>query len=145
MRVLNHCGRVKLRGSITDRRDQFFRVAFGVRPGTAVIMSAKTVSLIDIEDSHHPETVLLECTGQGRFFTSLDKTTSARRATYTTLCTTHEVLWIDEYKVGPPVLSWKHNYGGGRIRDLNLTLFETAHGGDFSDRSAICIIAHWHD
>ncbi|KAK4683966.1 hypothetical protein P7C73_g6240, partial [Tremellales sp. Uapishka_1] len=74
-------------------------------------------------------TNLLE--GHDRVFTCLEKTALERKATYTCLCTTHEIVWIDETKVGPPVLSWKHDYGGGRLRDLYVTVVRNDEGENY--------------
>lgn len=118
-----------MRDPVSGERDQFFRVAFGTRPGTAVVLSSKKISVIDTANPNHPEMTLLESTGQGRIFTSLDKTAAARGATYTCVCTTYEMLWIDGCNVGPPILAWRHDYGGGRVRDLEVVIEETQTGG----------------
>lgn len=49
---------------------------------------------------------------------------------YICLCTTYEVLWIDELKPGPPALSIKHDYGDGKLRDLQVTSVDTSAGGE---------------
>ncbi len=92
-------------------------------------MSTRTVSLIDLEDPTHPESILLEVSGQDRMFTSLEKTAAARGATYTCICTTYEVMSIDECKIGFPVLNWRHDYEGGKMRDLEVTVVQTEVGG----------------
>ena len=114
---------------MTSSRDQFFRVAFGTRPGTAIVISDTAVTIVDIDRSEHTETVLLELTGHDRVFTCLEKTALARGATYTCICTTYEIMWIDECKVGAPALSWKHDYGAGRGRELEVTVIHTERGG----------------
>ena len=101
----------------------------GTRPATALVMSTTTISVLDIEDTSRPEVVLLELKGQNRKFVSLDKTAASRGANYTCLCTTFELMWIDECRIGPPILSWRHNYGDGKIRDLEVTNVEYKGGG----------------
>lgn len=76
-----------------------------------------------------PTTSLLSLERTGRYFTSIDKTSLQRGALHTALCTTHEVLWIDELKPGPPVLSVKHEYGDGELRDLDLSFIASERSG----------------
>ena len=70
-------------------------------------------------------------------FTSLEKTAVLRDSTYTILCTTYEVIWIDDLRPGVPALSWRHDYGGGRLRDLELSVLPAdSHGEDHEQHSS---------
>lgn len=51
--------RRKLRGAVHQDRHGFFRIAFGSRPGTALVMSDKNLTVIDFEVSGFP--VLDQC------------------------------------------------------------------------------------
>lgn len=53
-----------------------------------------------------------------------------RQAAYTCLATTHEIIWIDELQTGPPAMSWKHDYGAGSIKEMDLTVIDSEHGGE---------------
>ena len=119
---LSHSAHLRrIRQAVTTTRDSFFRVAWGTRPGTAVVMSRTELVLLDLEGDSPPET-LLELHGDGRMFTSLDKTALERQASYSTLTTTYEVIWVDELAPGSPVLSWTHDYGGGNVKDLEVAV-----------------------
>ncbi|WWD22865.1 hypothetical protein CI109_107360 [Kwoniella shandongensis] len=111
----------KVRSAVTDQKHQFFRVTFGTRPGTALVISSRKAITIDIDDPDHPATTLLELRGKDRYFTSLDKTAQERGLSHSVLCTTHEVIWLDESQPDTPLLSWKHDYGAGKNRDLEVT------------------------
>nr|XP_019048403.1 hypothetical protein I302_02174 [Kwoniella bestiolae CBS 10118]OCF27333.1 hypothetical protein I302_02174 [Kwoniella bestiolae CBS 10118] len=101
----------KIRDKITDERHEFFRIAFGTKPDTAMVISLREAVLIDLNDPNHPSTTLLTLQGRDRQFTSIDKTALQRRSQHTVLSTNHEVIWINESKPGAPVMSWKHDYG----------------------------------
>ena len=122
-RLQKHVQVRQIRQPVTKLRDQFFRVAFGTRPGTAIVMSRRSITVLDIEQDT-PATLLIELHGRGRVFTDLEKTVAERGATYTIACTTSEVMWIDQLKGGAPVLSWSHDYGSGSIKDLTLILIK---------------------
>lgn len=95
-------------------------------------MSSKTLSVIDLNDPAHLETPLFSLTGQNRLFTSLEKTAFERGATNTFVCTTYEVMCIDDCRVGALLLSLRHDYGGGRKRDLEIVTVDTEAGGEYS-------------
>ncbi|KAK8844585.1 hypothetical protein IAR55_006432 [Kwoniella newhampshirensis] len=120
----------KVRSTVGDGRHQFFRIAFGTRPGTAVVISSTEVVLIDIDDPDHPATTLLRLQGKGRYFTSLEKTAQERGLSYTTLCTTHEVIWLDESRPNAAPLSWRHDFGAGTQRDLEVVTMPGAGSKD---------------
>ncbi|KIY30912.1 hypothetical protein I305_06662 [Cryptococcus gattii E566] len=101
----------KIRDKITDDRDQFFRISFGTQPGTALILSSREATLIDVDSLDHPTTSLITLSGFTRRFTFLEKTALERGSRYTTMCTTHEVFWLDESGKGSPALGFKHEYG----------------------------------
>ncbi|WVQ85167.1 hypothetical protein IAT38_007332 [Cryptococcus sp. DSM 104549] len=111
----------KIRDKVTEDRNQFFRVAFGTRPGTALVVSSSEAVVIDIDDPAHPTTSLMSLRGQGRSFVSLEKTALQRNSGHTVLITTHEVIWVNEIGRGVPALSWKHNMGGA-AHDLDAAL-----------------------
>ena len=114
--------RVKIiRGPVTEGRDNFFRIAFGTRPDTVVVLSRKEMILFDLLDEKTEPVLLLHLQGQRREFTSLEKTATERRSAICAVCTTHEVMWIDESRPSTPVLSWTHEFGSGKIRDMELT------------------------
>ena len=127
-RVVRSPRLVQLRRAITTTRDSFFRVGWGTRPGTALVMSRTELVLLDIEGGHPPET-LLKLHGNGRMFTSLEKSALERHATYTTVTTTYEVMWVDEFSSGAPVLSWTHDYGGGKVKNLEVTVVKVGEQG----------------
>ncbi|ORY30819.1 hypothetical protein BCR39DRAFT_587775 [Naematelia encephala] len=118
----------ELKSPITDKRDQFFRISFGTRPGTVLVVSSRMALIVDIEAPDYPVTKLIELTGQSRFFTSLDPTALLRGATYTCLCTTYEVMWIDECATGIPAASWRHDFGSGKVKDLAVRTLQTETG-----------------
>lgn len=66
------------------------------------------------------ETTIFEVTGQGRVFVALEKTSLSRRAHFTCVATNYEIMWVDELRVGSPVLTWKHDFASGSIGDLSL-------------------------
>lgn len=138
--------RTKIREPIPGAKDGFFRVAFGTRDGALIFLTSKEAVTIDLnvrqspnihlqsligseQDEVYPITPLLSLTGQTRIFTAIEKTASQRKAPCLTLCTTHEVIWIDELRPGVPALSWRHDYGGGRQRDLEISVIEAERGG----------------
>lgn len=92
-------------------------------------MSRVNLVLLDLEGHSPPET-LLELQGDGRMFTSIDKTALERQVTYTAMATTYEVLWVDELSSGTPVLSWTHDYGGGKVKDLEVTTIYVGDQGE---------------
>ncbi|KAL7420183.1 hypothetical protein Q5752_005149 [Cryptotrichosporon argae] len=96
----------KLRPALAES-DGFFRIAFGTRPGTALVLSSTTATILDIDDVSRPPADILSLTGAERFV-GLDTTALARAATYTCLVTTREVVWIDE-TADAPALRWKHD------------------------------------
>ncbi|WWC85515.1 uncharacterized protein L201_000379 [Kwoniella dendrophila CBS 6074] len=101
----------KVRNRITEDRHQFFRIAFGAKPGTALTVSSKEAVIIDLDDPAHPSTTLLSLRGKDRQFASIDKTALQRGSQHTVLSTNYEVMWIDEGKPGSPIMSWKHDFG----------------------------------
>lgn len=128
---------------MTNDKNQFFRIAFGTQRDTALIISAKTASVVPFE-SPQKQTVLLKLRGHDRYFLSLEKGGAARRAQYTILCTSYEVIWVDESSIdfsssrtnlsprfshGQPSLSWRHDFGAGRAEDLELCVIDTDVGG----------------
>jgi len=84
---------------------------------------------LTISQDPQGETVLFTLTARGQYFTSLEKTAALRPASFTCLCTSQEVIWMDETRPGDSVLSWRHDYGGGRVDDLEVAVVETGHGG----------------
>jgi hypothetical protein len=88
--------------------EEFYQIAYGTHTGTALILSATKAIILDIESGR--EDTILTLTGRGRRFTSMDKTAAKRGAIYTALCTTHEVIWVDELQLGA-ALSWRHHAG----------------------------------
>jgi hypothetical protein len=106
-------------------------------------MSLKQMTIIDFEvriihlilhadrqNPTAPEMVIISISGEGRRFTSLDKSSLARRASFTCAATTHEVIWVDELKGGSPVVSWRHDFGGGLRQDLRLNVVQTSTTGE---------------
>ncbi|WVR03251.1 hypothetical protein IAU60_000242 [Kwoniella sp. DSM 27419] len=98
----------KVRDAVTSAKHTFFRVAFGTKPGTAIVISAKDATIIDIDDPSHPSTLLMTLQEAGHEFTSLEKTALERLSAYTALCTTREIIWLQDAKPGSAALSWKH-------------------------------------
>lgn len=115
-----------IREPITTDRDTFFRIAWGARPDTALVMSRTELIVLDLETGSSE--ILLTLQGDGRMFTSIEQTAAERKATYTVVSTTYEVIWLDEDVLERPVLSWTHDYGGGKVRDLEVTYMK--HGKD---------------
>lgn len=74
---------------------------------------------------------VMELAGHGRRFVALDKSTLGRRASLTCVATNLEVLWVDELKTGPPVLTWKHDLAADHRADLSLGMFQIAGEGVF--------------
>ncbi|WRT63394.1 uncharacterized protein IL334_000299 [Kwoniella shivajii] len=109
----------KVRDKVTEERHQYFQIAFGTRPGTAIVLSSKEAVIIDIDDPEHPSTNLLTLRSRDRHFLSLDKTASERDSLHVVIATTHEVMWVDEDRPGTPVLSWKHDCGS---KDLHVAV-----------------------
>ncbi|WVF66371.1 hypothetical protein IAT40_001111 [Kwoniella sp. CBS 6097] len=107
----------KVKSAVTQEKHQFFRIAFGTKPGTALVVSSKEAVLIDIDDPEHPATTLFTLGSKDRFFTSLEKTALERNVTHTVVCTNREVMWVDANSASNPVMSWKHDYGSN-LRDL---------------------------
>ncbi|WVQ93987.1 hypothetical protein IAU59_001065 [Kwoniella sp. CBS 9459] len=105
----------KVRSAVTQEKHQFFRVAFGTKPGTALVLSSKEATLIDIDDPEHPITSLIILGGKERFFTSLEKTALERNVNHTVACTNREVMWIDTNLASNPVMSWRHDYGSNLL------------------------------
>lgn len=60
---------------------------------------------------------------KSQLFTSIDKSASLRGAALTCVTTTREVIWIDEYQVGPPVFRWIHDYGASKVKDLEISVY----------------------
>jgi hypothetical protein len=88
-----------------------------------------------ISQSENPtETLILELTGSGRIFTALELTSLSRNATYTCIATNFEVMWVDELSVGPPTLTWRHDFGSGTIRDLRLQVMNGPTSGKSTRR-----------
>nr|XP_018266353.1 uncharacterized protein I303_00328 [Kwoniella dejecticola CBS 10117]OBR88511.1 hypothetical protein I303_00328 [Kwoniella dejecticola CBS 10117] len=108
----------KIRSKNTDEKHQFYRIAFGSKPGTALVVSSREAIVIDLDDPQHHTTTLFSLQSGDRYITSLEKTALQRKSPYTTICTNHEVMWIDESKPGRPMLSWKHDYGN--LTDLEI-------------------------
>ncbi|OCF44272.1 hypothetical protein I317_01890 [Kwoniella heveanensis CBS 569] len=109
----------KVRSAVTQEKHQFFRIAFGTKPGTALVISSREAVLIDIDDPEHPTTTLFTLGGKDRFFTSLEKTALEWNVAHTVACTNREAMWIDPTSASNPVMSWKHDYGAN-LRDLEV-------------------------
>nr|XP_019014207.1 uncharacterized protein I206_00289 [Kwoniella pini CBS 10737]OCF52988.1 hypothetical protein I206_00289 [Kwoniella pini CBS 10737] len=114
----NRAGRIekawnlrKIRGKFSNAKDQFYRIAFGSKAGTALVVSSNELVVIDLDDPSHPSTSVLSLQGGDRQFISCDKTALQRKSHYTALCTNYEVIWVDESKMGTPIISWKHDLG----------------------------------
>ncbi|WWC97298.1 hypothetical protein V866_004177 [Kwoniella sp. B9012] len=127
----------KIRDKVTDEKNQFFRIAFGTKSDTALVISARDCVVIDLNDPGHPYNILLTLHGKDRQFTSLDKTALERGSQHTVIATNHEIMWVDERKPGTPIISWKHDFGtstdlqvgvipGLSNRDLCTILYSTA-------------------
>lgn len=65
-------------------------------------------------------TVLFKLNSASQIFTSIDKTALERKAAYTCVSTTKEVIWIDENAVEPVALRCAHEYGAGTVNDLEV-------------------------
>ncbi|WVO13554.1 hypothetical protein L204_101175 [Cryptococcus depauperatus] len=117
----------KVRDKVTDERDQFFRVAFGTRSGTALVISATEAIIIDIDDPSHPTTTIFSLRSRIRRFLSVEKTAMQRNSKWTLLVTTQEVFWIDERR-GVVGLGWKHDYG--KVQDLKALILPGLHKGE---------------
>ncbi|TYJ55511.1 hypothetical protein B9479_003783 [Cryptococcus floricola] len=105
----------KVREAVEEEEEEgerFWGVAFGTRPGTAIVVSAREATIIDIDDPDHPTTSLMTLNGPTRRFLGIERTAAARGSKWTVMCTTHEVFWIDEMGKGVPSLGWKHGYEG---------------------------------
>lgn len=119
----------------------FFRVTFGTREGTAILMSRTQIITIDYDRLDLAQDVveavgdtLVDLEGRGRFFTCLEKTAAERDASYIVACTSHEVMWLDELKMGIPRMSWSHHYGSGRILSHELAVVKR----DAEGESRLC-------
>lgn len=55
----------------------------------------------------------------GSQFTSIDKDASLRQADFRCLCTTRQLIWIDESS-RKESLRWDHDFGGGSATDIDL-------------------------
>ena len=107
----------------------WYSIAFGTRPGVAIVASRKDLTTLDLENQDSGPQKLLSL--EGRTITCMEKTAQARGATYTVVCTTREVMLVDDLRVGPPVLSVAHDYGSGDIKDLVVTVVcSEDHGGE---------------
>ncbi|ODN83799.1 hypothetical protein L198_07695 [Cryptococcus wingfieldii CBS 7118] len=105
----------KVREAVEEEEEEgerFWGVAFGTRPGTAIVVSAREATIIDIDDPDHPTRSLMTLNGPTRRFLGIERTAAARGSKWTVMCTTHEVFWIDETGKGVPSLGWKHGYEG---------------------------------
>lgn len=87
-------------------------------------------TLADKQSDIPSETVILELTGSGRVFTALESTSLSRSASYTCVATNYEILWVDELASGPPILTWRHDMGGGAIRNMNLQILNGPSSGE---------------
>ncbi|RXK40685.1 hypothetical protein M231_01936 [Tremella mesenterica] len=110
----------KLREPLAEAQDEFFRIAFGTTSGTALIMSSRQLTILDIESPSQTSLVLLQLSGPVRRFTALEKTALRRNAAVTCVATTFEVMWVDETLPGIPQLSWRHEYGNGSVKVMLL-------------------------
>ncbi|ORX34919.1 hypothetical protein BD324DRAFT_104438 [Kockovaella imperatae] len=108
----------------------WYNVAFGTRPGTALVVSRKQVTLLDIESDKPVDPIILITLEGQREFVGIEKTAMIRGVTYTLLCTTKEIMLIDDHAIGPPVLSLMHNYGSGQQKDLEMSFIRSEDHGD---------------
>ncbi|WOO82838.1 uncharacterized protein LOC62_04G006322 [Vanrija pseudolonga] len=120
-------GRVKLRGPVEAGDDGFFRVAFGARAGTLLVLSRRSLDVMDLESEASLPRVsnIMTLSEKSQLFTSIDKSVALRGAAFTCVATTREVIWIDEHQVGPPIFRWIHDYGANKVKDLEITVYST--------------------
>lgn len=107
----------QIRRPTTTKRDSFFRIAWSIVPGHALIISRRDMILLDLETGK--ERTILELRGRDRVFTDLDKDAAERGLCYTAAATTFEVLWVDEF-AKKSVMSCVHELGDGTLRDLEI-------------------------
>lgn len=131
----------QVRPPVTEEGDTFFRIAWGSKPDTALVMSRTEIVTLDLEGDLPPET-LLTLRGDGRMFTSIDKTAAARGAEFTVVATTYEVIWLDESVSERPVLSWNHDYGGGHVHDLEVTYLKNDDEGKPKSSAILTVRLH---
>ena len=117
---------VRVRQAVTAKRNSFFRIAWSIVPGHAVILSRRELILLNLETG--TEKTILAVQGRDRVFTSLDKTAVERGACYTAAATTYEVIWADEHAAGT-VMSWAHEHQSGTLRDLEVAAVDGADEG----------------
>lgn len=128
---------MKLRSPIADTKEGFFRVAFGTRPDTVLLMSRYSVEELDADvstkcqdgaESTQPEakstrsSTLVSLPTSAEMMTALDRTAPLRDSAFIYVCTTKHVLWIDQSASHSPVLRWRHELGGQTDPELQLVV-----------------------
>ncbi|BEJ01692.1 hypothetical protein CcaverHIS631_0603740 [Cutaneotrichosporon cavernicola] len=116
---------VKLRSSVSDAKDDFFRVAFGVRPDTLLVLSRH--SIVEIDTSPAPISnrriiTLFSLQDPSETFTAIGRSSSLRGGGIIYVCTTKHVLWIDPSGTQSPLMRWRHELGGEQDQDLRLVV-----------------------
>lgn len=115
----------------------FYRVSFGARSDTVLVLSRRKLIAIDIsvrrylsylslssdaQNTSGPRYEDLICLDDGSQFTGLDRSAAARHAAFTCLTTTRQLIWIDEFRPGYSPLRWDHDFGGGSATDIALAV-----------------------
>ncbi|KLT43178.1 hypothetical protein CC85DRAFT_284735 [Cutaneotrichosporon oleaginosum] len=129
-RRLTHAMKLlKLRSPVSDPEDGFFRVAFGVRPDTLLILSRDSVVQIDTAQtltSNHRSATLLSLRDPTEKFSAIERTASLRGGVFTYVCTNKHVMWIDQHGGAQnPLLRWRHDMGGEQDETLQLVVISS--------------------
>lgn len=127
----------------------FYRVSFGARSDTVLLLSRSKLVVIDFSvcqmcspfsfltpqsSFSEPQCEILICLDDGSQFTALDRGGAARNSGFTCLSTTRQLIWFDELHPKDRLLRWDHDFGGGGAKDITVAI--VAEPGSSLDQTA---------
>lgn len=125
----------RVRNPVSD--GDFYRVSFGARSDTVLVLSRSKLAVIDFSvcqmcspfsfltpqsSFSEPQCEILLCLDDGSQFTALDRDAAARNSGFTCLSTTRQLIWFNELHPEDRLLRWDHDFGGGGATDITVAI-----------------------
>ncbi|KAG7447915.1 uncharacterized protein BT62DRAFT_986039 [Guyanagaster necrorhizus] len=101
--------------------DDFWRLALGANVGTCLLTSVKVLRRLDSRDNHVYSSIF-SVTSEKDVITAVED----QDGHLIRLCTTSQLLWIDDRKPGKPLLGYHHNRSFDRTLKTETVSFQSA-------------------
>lgn len=78
-------------------------------------------------------------------FTAIDKTAASRFANLTCICSTKELLWIDDSISDTPALKWSHNQGEKKGDNVDILVIPGAYFNVATEHQSEVVVVYSRD